>query len=194
VPLHVIYIPGIGDHRSYGQNIAIQFWRLFGLAPHYLPLGWRVKEGFDVKLERLLKRVDLLTSQGHTVSLVGISAGASVVLAAYAARPELNGVVCICGKIQNPNNIKSSTYTTNPDFKESMRRVQTSLKFLNQKSLLKNVMSMYALQDKTVPPKDAKIEGATEKIVLGWDHGSGIFFGVVLGAPTIAKFLRSPRN
>jgi pimeloyl-ACP methyl ester carboxylesterase len=191
---HVIYIPGIGDHRSYGQNIAIQLWRLFGLTPHYLPLGWRTKEGFDRKLKRLLERIDLLRSRGDTVSLVGISAGASVVLAAYAQRPELNGVVCICGKIQNPGNIKSSTYAINPDFKESMRRVQTNLELLNRKSLLKNVMSMYALRDRTVPPEDARIKGAAEKIVPGWDHGSGIFFGVVLGAPAIAGFLRSGRS
>ena len=74
---HIIYVPGLGDHKTYGQNIGIQIWRLFGFVPHYFPLGWATKEGFDQKLGRLLRQVDALRDQGHAVSLVGVSAGAS---------------------------------------------------------------------------------------------------------------------
>ena len=188
---HVIYIPGIGDHFSYGQNLAVHYWRFFGLKPHYLPLGWRNPEGFDAKLRRLEDKIDDLTEQGHKVSLVGVSAGASAVLAAYVSRPDINGVATIAGKIQRPDNLSKETIEANPDFQEALSRVQDNVQVLDQRSQLGNILCMYATRDKTVPPEDAVIDGSPEYIVPGWDHGSGIFFGVMLGAPAISKFLRT---
>jgi len=191
---HVIYVPGLGDHRTYGQDMAIQLWRLFGLVPHYFPLGWATRDGFDVKLGWLLERIDSLRRQGHTVSLVGVSAGASAALAAYAARPQLVGVVCICGKIQRPERVQPITYQNNPDFEESMQRVATNLRKLQQRGQLENIMSIHPLRDRTVALEDTKIVGTTEKTIPAWSHASGIFVGVLFGAPIIAKFLHSAQS
>lgn len=188
---HILYIPGIGDHKTYGQNIGIQVWRIFGFVPHYVPLGWAHQEGFEVKLDRILKQIDLLRSQGHTVSLVGISAGASAVLTAYSRRPEIARVVCIVGKIHHPETVGSATYRRNPDFKESMRLVENSLTRLKKEKLLGNIMSIHSTRDKSVPLEDTKIAGALERTVLAWSHASGVLFGVIFGAPMIAKFLHS---
>lgn len=190
---HIIYVPGIGDHKTYGQNIGIQIWRLFGLRPHYFPLGWSTKEGFDAKLARLLKQIDRLFEQGHTVSLVGVSAGASAVLTAYNERPKIARVVCIVGKIQRPETIKSSTYRINPDFKESMQRVGNSIGHLQSRGQVKNILSLRPLRDKSVPLEDMKITGATIRTVPAWSHASGVLMGVILGAPIIAKFLHSTK-
>jgi pimeloyl-ACP methyl ester carboxylesterase len=194
VPHHIIYIPGIGDHKTYGQNIGIQIWRIFGFAPHYFALGWATKDGFEAKLNRLLAEVDSLAQDGNKVSLVGVSAGASAVLAAYAKRPGLSRIVCICGKIQNPQTVKPATYLNNPDFKESMSRVDSSLKQLKQQGLLKNIMSIHPLRDKTVPLADTKIAGGVEKTVPGWSHSTGILVGVIIGAPIIARFLHAAKE
>lgn len=97
---HAIYIPGLGDNRTYGQNIAIQLWRLFGITPHYFPLGWDGKEGYESKQKRLIQKIELLTKYGDTVSLVGVSAGASAALNTYVQSDKVLKTIFICGKIK----------------------------------------------------------------------------------------------
>lgn len=182
---HVIYIPGIGDHHSYGQNIAIQFWRLFGLRPHYMPLGWNKAEGFETKQQRLLDLIDSLHSENNSVSLVGVSAGASAALNAFSASNKITKVVCICGKINRPETIGKHLLKINPDFGESMARLPAALQRINPKK----VLSIHPVKDQTVPIPDTYIEGAAEKTLPGWSHTSGIFFDITLGSSVISRFI-----
>ena len=188
---HIIYVPGLGDHHSRGQSIVVRYWRIFGLYGHYLPLNWRDPESFSYKLKKLTDKIDELTEQGHNVSLVGVSAGASAVLSAYVSRPHINGAITIAGKIYRPETIGQTIQTENPDFAEAMGYVQNNLDILSQRSALKNILCIYSLGDKRVPFKDATIRNGNKYRVAGWNHGSGIFFGVIQGAPTIARFLKS---
>lgn len=185
---HIIFVPGLGDYRSFGQNIGIQLWRLFGLTPHYLALGWNVKEGYEVKQQRLTKLIDTLRLSG-TVSLVGVSAGASAVLNTYAASDNIEKVVCISGKINNPQTIGPGTLLANHDFGESMKRLAASLKAIEDRT--QNIMSIHPVHDQVVPIADTIIPGAREKTVPGRSHASGIFFGIVFGAFSIVRFVRS---
>lgn len=192
---HIIYIPGINDHHSYGQNTVINLFWVFGFVPHYFPLGWNKKENFEVKLVRLLAKIEELQKDGGIVSLIGVSAGASAALNAYAKSPEIAGVVCISGKINHPETVWPQTHKANPDFKKSMDGVKNSLDNLNEVELSR-IMSIHPLKDSVVPIEDTIIDGAVEKTVPGWGHVSGIFFGVVFGALAIAQFLRAatPKN
>lgn len=186
---HVIYVPGLGDHRAHGQNIAIQLWRIFGLRPHYMPLGWNNGEGFNAKQKRLLELVDTLCATGDSVSLVGVSAGASAVLNTYAQSSNVSKVVCICGKINNPETISKQRLAANPDFGESMGSLAESMRSLKSKT--KNILSIHPWRDQIVPPSETIIKGAKEMTLPGWNHVSGIFFGVVFGSYAISRFVRS---
>ena len=190
---YVIYIPGLGDHRSYGQDIALQFWRLIGLRPRYLPLGWNKKEGLDTKLAHIATEVTKLKNAGHSVALVGVSAGASAALNVYATLPDVSSVVCICGKINNPQTVKEKTFTANPDFKESLDRLNASLPLLGPEKRQK-IMSMHPWKDQTVPVADTILEGAKETTIPGWSHVMGIFFAVTLGSFAIARFIFQNRK
>lgn len=185
---YAIYVPGLSDHRTYGQNIVIQLWRLFGIRPRYLALGWNKKEGFETKLARLLHETTKLRSAGHSVSLVGVSAGASAVINAYVKSDAVSSVVCICGKVNNPLTVKKSTFAENPDFKESLEQLQNSLAVLSPE-MRKKIMSIHPRRDQTVPIADTIIDGAKEKTTLGRNHVIGIFFGIILGARSIAHFI-----
>jgi hypothetical protein len=187
---HLIFVPGLGDDSPHGQDKAIKLWRLNGLMVHYLALGWGRQEGFDKKLTRLLANIKELESEGHSLSLVGVSAGASAVINAFGKHKKLTAVICICGKINNPHTIGQRTYDRNPDFKQSVYSVQKSLHHLEQ-SERSRIMSIHPWADQTVPVKDTLIDGAKEKVMPGWSHISGIFFGVVFGGPVIAKFIKS---
>ncbi|MDQ3123454.1 MAG: hypothetical protein M3Q14_02120 [bacterium] len=186
---YVIYIPGLGDHHSYGQNIAIQLWRFYGIRPVYFPLIWNNKESFAVKLERLIKKVDKLKTLGSSVSLVGVSAGASAVINAYAASKSIDTVISISGKINHPETIGKSAFDTNPDFEESMAMLAISLAKIAPRER-KKILSIHPVKDQTVPIKDTIIEHAVEKQLPGRSHASGIFFGIVFGGPVIARFVK----
>lgn len=187
---HLIYVPGLGDRFSYGQDIAINFWRFYGFSPHYLALKWRKNDGMEVKLDKIFSKIDELSRNGSKVSLVGASAGASAVLNAYAKRKSLTSVIYICGKINRPEAVGTQIYQVNPDFKRSLAVLKGNVDSLSAAELSK-ILNLHPVTDQTVAPADTQIAGVTEQIVPGRTHATGIFAGIIFGAPKIAKFIRS---
>lgn len=153
------------------------------------PLVWRKNESLDTKLARLSSLIHTLRKKGNDVTLVGVSAGASAVLNVYAEDSQLTKVICICGKVNRPAAVSSFLYKRNPAFRESMSRVDRSVAGLTNEQR-QNILSIHPWVDLTVPVSDTRIAGAVEKTVPGWSHAIGIISGIVIGAPTIAKFIR----
>jgi len=190
----VIYIPGLGDmaaRNRYSENVGLKPWKLLGLNTYYFPLSWADKEPFEPKFKRLLAKIDQLQGQGNQVSLVGVSAGASAAINAYAQRKDLNAVVLICGKIQNPQTVNRHYYIDNPAFEDSLATVAQSLESLGKKERA-HIMSIHPIWDNTVPVKDTKIDGTKTKTVPVFGHIPGIFYSVTVASPAIAKFLKNP--
>ena len=186
---HIIYVPGLGDPRYGLQGWALNLWRVVGVRPHYFPMHWRGQEPFEPKFQRLLALTDSLLSQGHFVSFVGASAGASAVINAYAARPKVTGVVCICGKLRNPQTISEYTYQKNPAFWDSMSMLSASLGQLSDAHRQK-ILSIHPYKDDVVPPEDTIIDGANEKSVPSVGHAFSIAFCLLLVWPTFVSFLK----
>lgn len=77
--------------------------------------------------------VDRLAEK-DTVSVVGVSAGASLTLHALAARKNtISGVICISGKVHNPETLPSRVFEHNPAFKDSLHVLTRSLSALSKK-------------------------------------------------------------
>ena len=188
---HVIYIPGLGDKRSYGQDKGIKLLRLAGLSPHYFPLGWAKKETLDVKLDRLEKKVRELLAKGDKVSLIGVSAGASAALRLYAKMPEIDKVVLISGKVYSPEIISKKIYDFNPDFKQSVFGLDVIINQLRRKKLIKNIMSLRSLRDRSVPRQDSFLDGATHRNIVAFSHSTAIFVALLFYFPAIARFIKS---
>lgn len=187
---HIIYVPGLGDQRPAAHPSLLQAWRIFGVRVHYLPLGWADGEDFSPKLKRLLTLIDSLQKPGNSVSLLGVSAGASAVLNAYSERKNLSAVVCVCGKINNPWTIPESKFKQNPAFKQSLALLQQNLPKLN-KDMRGEVMSIHPLGDHSVPPADTLIPGAIEVQVPTYGHIVSIAYCLVFKARYICKFVKS---
>jgi hypothetical protein len=130
-------------------------------------------------------------SGGDKVSLVGVSAGASAALRTYANFQKINKVVLIVGKIHSPESIHQRTYDLNPDFKESVYRLDKVISRLKQQKLIKNILSMRSLRDRTVPRQDSFIEGANHRNIVAWSHSSAIFVSILFYFPAIARFIKS---
>ena len=186
---YVIYVPGLGDHHSRLQQLAISTWRVFGLKPLAFPLGWADGEAFQPKLERLVNKIDELSKDGD-VSMVGTSAGASAVLNAFAQRKDnVRKVITICGKIQHPETIHEWRFKKNPAFRGSIELLPSSLNALSSKDR-QRILNLYPLHDGIVPASDALLEGAHKKLIPTIGHAFSIGITTLLGGYTIAKFIK----
>ncbi len=187
---HVIYVPGLGDPRYGKQGWALRLWSVYGVYAHYFPLIWGDGELFEPKFKRLINKIDEVYDQGHIVSLVGVSAGASAVVNAYAQRKDkINGVVCICGKLNNPQTMYPHIFIKNPAFKGSMEKLPSSLRKLSS-AKRRRILSIHPLSDHSVPPADTIIPGAQEKRVISMGHVFTIATQITLGAPAFISYLK----
>lgn len=143
------------------------------------------------KLKRLDKKVIELSQAGDTVSLVGVSAGASAVLNYYSEHPNIHKVVLIAGKVQNPDNIHPRRFELNPDFKESIKGVGEALIKLEKQDKLSNILSISSRQDTVVSARDSYIKGANHKTINGGNHGRAIATSILFQGRTIAKFIKA---
>ena len=156
-------------------------------------MRWNVNEPFETKLGRLLTRIDGLHTKGYRVSLVGVSAGASAVVNAFALRTDVvHRVVCICGKLQHPETIRTNTYQRNPGFKESMERLPESLAGVSETER-QRILSIRPLADRSVPPEDTIISGAEAVTIPTQGHVLSIAMGITLFSPLVINFTRRSR-
>ncbi len=186
---HIFYIPGINDPHPVEKQLLLGIWIFYGFKVHYTPMNWSDTRAFDVKLQDLLQQIDIQIEKGNLVSLIGSSAGASAAINAYAQRTSsIQKVICICGKLRNPQTIEN-TFRIHPSFKESLMVLPHNLKKLNQSDRLK-ILSVHPLTDTIVPVKDTCIEGAYEDNLPVNGHALGIIYAITLGSRKLAKFLK----
>jgi len=189
MPHHVVYVPGLGDNNNApGQRIAVGLWRIWGVHPHFCQMNWSDKQPFKPKFDKLLALIDTLSKQG-AVSLVGSSAGAAAIVNAFAARPDLKGVACIAGKINNPQTVGEAYKRKNPAFWESIQQTPASLAQLSNEQRAK-IVSVYAPYDGVVPPEDSIVPGAHNRQVRNNLHPIVIATQLVFGAPKLLRFLQ----
>lgn len=184
--LTVIYITGLGNSDKKGQRLVVKFWRLYGVKPVFCDMCWG--EGvWDEKFQRLLKLVD--DSEGP-VALVGVSAGASAAINAYAARKDrVSGVVLLAGWVNRPQDVGAYHYEHNPAFVDSAKLAPESLAKLDR-SARQRILSRYAYKDWIVSAKHSMVEGAHNERERTKGHGFTIATQILFGAPSFLKFLK----
>ena len=187
---HIIYIPGLGDHRLQGQSLAVWLWRLYGVQSEVFRVGWRDTKSFGYRLRELLARIDTYVARGDSVSLVAASAGASAAVNAFAARRgSIQAVVLIAGKIRRPETLHPSVLRNNPAFEQSMERLPAALKLLSPKDRLR-ILNLHPRSDESVPVSDTKIEGVRERTLPVAGHVPGIAYAITIAAPRFIRELR----
>lgn len=154
-----------------------------------MQVNWFDNEPFESKLKRLLETVDKLANQG-SVSLIGVSAGASLALAAYSLRKDnISSVVFICGKLQNPGGVNESYFRKNPAFRESVFSTPDNLANLTDVDKAK-MQTIHAFIDTVVPVRDSKIAGVRDKTIPAIGHVVSISLAITLYAKSITAFIK----
>jgi pimeloyl-ACP methyl ester carboxylesterase len=188
----VIYIPGLSDESlGEAQRRIMSLWRVYNIYVIYQPMLWADTKPFSGKLNAILKDIDNLKASGYKVSILGTSAGGGAAINAFAARPNsISKVICISGKINNPQSVDERRYKKNPAFKESMLMVEKSLASLKEEDKAK-ILSLRPLHDGVVPAKDTIIYGASNRLILSVGHILGILYGITIGSPRIVRYIKS---
>lgn len=157
---------------------------------HYHPVIWRGSEDFAPKLDRIVELVDELHSEGHRVSLVGVSAGATAAFNTYMKRPEkIAKVVYVCGKLRRPDSVGERYYRINPAFKQSLEKVQDQIDNLTPEDSAK-MLSLKPWYDQTVPVADTVLPGVRNWRMLSLWHIPSIFIGITAYSPIICGFIK----
>lgn len=188
--LHIIYVTGLGDRNPRGQRRAVSLWRIYGVEPEFCQMNWGDKGPWQPKFDRLLKMVDDAYDEGKPVGIVGVSAGASAAINAFAARKDkIAGVVLIAGKVNRPETVGESYKRNNKAFVTSVNQSPESLSELDDADRVR-ILSLYALKDERVAKADSFIPNAHNVWVPSIGHFFTIALQITLGASGFIYFLR----
>lgn len=189
--MHVIYITGLGDEDPKWQlRVVTKTWQLYNVDPYFFRVGWA-----DGTLGEKLERLDRVITNLHNkdrqpIGIVGISAGASLALHTFVARPDaIAGVVTVCGKILRPENVREETKRYSPAFAESMSRMPGTLDALTSE-LKRRILCVYPLADEVVAVQDQHIKDVYTRRVYSVGHGFSIATQLLFGARKNIHFLR----
>jgi hypothetical protein len=189
----VIYIPGLGDRKTYAwaQKLALNLWRTSRVIPCYFVVGWADKhETYEQKRVRLLKTVDAAANNGYTVSIVSASAGSNLALTALAARAnKLHRVISICGKINHPETVNDSFFALNPSFKDALTESQRIIPLLSPADR-KKLLIVQATRDSFVPARDGEVVGAQVHVMHSMGHVFSIFMAITVFRHICLRFIK----
>lgn len=187
---HVVYIPGLDDSRK-GYELLINRWKLYKVVPHVYRMGWKDEESFELKLNKLVKYVDVLTSEGNKVSLVGASAGGSAALNAYIKRPNIHRVVNLCGRLREGKDVRPTLKWASRKsiaLRESVKMFE-SLEPKITAEQRSRVLTLTPFWDEIVPKPTVLLKGAHNKTLFSIEHVVSGFLGMTLFSPIIMRFL-----
>ncbi len=185
---HIIYLPGIGDHKDHGQIKILNSWTSAGIEVRYHRVGWAAEEPLDIKIEKVVKLINKLDGR---VSVVGVSAGASLAINVMAAcEDKVLAVVLICGKFIKAQKIGPNYSLKNPILKESVEQSEQNLKAMPPYQKQK-ILSIRPIFDNVVPVADMVIPGATNQRIVSFWHIPSIFLAITIYRRSIISFIKA---
>lgn len=163
---------------------------MWGMQVSIFHVHWHDDEPFIQKRQRLLDLISNIEAQGHRVSLVGVSAGASLMLNAFIQKAHaIHRMVAVCGKILHPETVSAHTYRANPAFKSSMDTLAGKLGRISAADR-QRILSIHPLYDGSVPAPDTKLPGVRLKTVPTVGHAFSIAWCITVGSYGITRFIK----
>lgn len=189
-PLHVLYVPGLGDDNIVSQRVLIGLWKIWGVHARIIPMRWSSDESWDRKKARVSAFADRYSAKHGTIGIVGVSAGASAALTIFAQRRSyVHGCVLIAAKGLHADGVGPEYRRKNPALYDAVRSSEQALDEL-QTADRARIQSRFALWDGVVPRADSIIPGARNRVVFSVGHALTIATQLLFGAPFFVRFLR----
>lgn len=191
---HVIIVPGLSGSSPL-LEWWMQRWESFGFTIHIFEPHWYHKqEHFQPKLKKLVTLIDALSNKNAYVSLLGISAGGSAIINAFAERKsKIHRVINLCGRLRAGENVFPSldiAASRSQSFKESVLLCEQKQKTFSPKDLAK-IMTVRPLWDETVPLSSSDLKGATNIQIISIEHMLSICLALTIYKKPLIDFLKT---
>ena len=193
---HVIIVNGLGETTGrfeaqvMGLKLITKNWsEKYQLTPEIIPVEWEDDQNLEQKLKQITDLIDELVKTGNMVSLIGCSAGGSLVLNAFAERKNVIEKVINLDGFVRPGSPKVVEYfekvgAKSKSFRESVLRFE-ALEPQLSKNDRKKILTVRPLVDELVPPETVIIKGATNKKISAVEHVLGIATSLIVYDPVI---------
>ncbi|MDR7383059.1 hypothetical protein [Promicromonospora iranensis] len=191
-PIRVIFVPGLGDRLPplvHLQREALRTWQALGVRTTMFRVRWSSDVSFQDRLDRLDQMIEYYEQRGERVALMGASAGAGAVLAAYARRRSVVAVIIIAGKFLEPEDIIKPVLLRNAPFAQSLSTVPKLLEDLGPDDRAR-ILSLRSARDGVVDDEDTLLEGAVNETMRVVGHVIAIGYALMFRARRVVRFLR----
>jgi predicted esterase len=192
---HIIIVPGLGDDVSVTQFWINHWPKTENLSFEVWSADWEnYSEDFTQKYQRLLKKVKDCKKQYDQISLIGISAGASLVSNVFVKNSKLvHKVVDVCGRLRmKKTGLPTLEFITfrNLSYINSIYEFEKYEKKINELDR-KKIMTLAGMYDELVPVSTIPVEGAENRFIPFIGHNFCVTISFTFLKSTILKFLNS---
>lgn len=173
-PHHVIIVLGLGELKNLYIQLTKHWTKKYNLIPHIYTVGWKdTDENFEQKLNKCNAYIESLLINGNIVSLIGTSAGGSMVLNSYISLKKKGihvngGLITLCGKLNNNTHwwypFKNYSHYF-PVFATSLENLQSQQNELTEEDKEK-IYTFSALFDELVPQAASTIKGVRNERIF----------------------------
>jgi hypothetical protein len=194
IMIDLIIIPGLADDVKYTKFLVRNWESKYNVRLHVISFGWNggINE-FDNKFKLFLEKVDEIINNGNKISIIGISAGASVAINTFYLRKDrINKAISVCGRLRDQN-VKQRFYYPKEKlniFKESILLCEKTLSNLTNEDR-KRLLYFLPLFDDVVPVKTMEIKGASSKKIYSIQHMFNILYTIRIYSKFIIDFISS---
>lgn len=161
-PHILIFTPGLGN-STLSYYLFKWHFRNSNLDVRLVKMDWTDGENFEQKLNRLLSAIRRFREEGKQVSLIGISAGGTMAIAAFTESPGIiNKVITVSSPIVTDGKEHPMLERQDrgiPIVKAALTKLHFALPQLTDEQK-KRVMTFRPLYDFIVPPACTILEGA----------------------------------
>ncbi len=189
----VVYllIPGLNDttplskwvYKAVGRR-----WSRKGMRTEICFMGWSGDEPYQKKLAELNARIEYFHTRDKAIVLVGVSAGATLALLAFAKKQsKVQGVISVCGLLRlAPGDDKKIEFF----HKNWYRAAQASQVVLEQLTKVQRsrVLSVVPWRDRVIAPKRATVPGSQVLHLWSIGHITSVFWALLAYRRAFKRF------
>ncbi len=197
---HVIIVNGLDETTGRlevqvaGIKLITKKWpEKYQLIPEVIPVEWEDGQDLEPKLKKITDLIDELVKTGSRVSLIGCSAGGSLVLNAFIERKNvIEKAINLDGFVRpgSPNVIEyfENVGAKSKAFRESVLRFEALESTLRENDR-KKILTVRPMVNGLVPAETVIIKGAANEKIPVVEHVLGVAIALIVFDPVI-KFLK----
>lgn len=189
--LRIVLVFGLDDGKYNFPALLKPIWNRQQVRMYPIRVGWRDGKAYPQKQQMVLDAVDELLATGDPVAIIGISAGASLAINVYAQRPQVVGMVNVCGALRLSKVLPkrfARSVASSLAFRQSVARCEVAQEQLTPVQLGR-ILVMEPWYD-FVPTATMRLRGAKIQRLAGLNHTVSIVTAMLLYRRTMLRFLR----